>query len=129
MCSGGDVQVAPATTRASADDLIRGMTHGFFMKGATTRSAIGLTAGLVTSDLLMEVVNGKPVARLGNIQIAFSTGALLTAGLTALGDMTTVGTSIATASKGIPWQEMSHPVTAPAAHCKDVDVLQTAVRR
>jgi len=129
MCSGGDVHVTPASANTSVSDLTRDITHGFLMMNAYTQQAPGLTTGLLSSPLIVEIVNGKPVARLFNLRMAFTTNAVLKTGLTALGDASTIGTTMATTPKGMPWQQMTHPVTAPAAHCKDVDILRMDLSR
>lgn len=130
MANGGDVQVAPASMGASTPlALARDMTHGFLVMGAYTQTSSGLTTGLLQSPLIVEIINGKPTARLGNLQMAFTTNAILKSGLTALGDERTLGTAIARTFKGMPWQEMTNPVTAPAALCKEIDILRTDLSR
>jgi hypothetical protein len=61
--------------------------------------------------------------------MSFVTNAVLKTGLAALGDASTLGTAMASTPKGMPWQQMVHPVTAPAAHCKEVDILRTDLSR
>jgi len=129
MCSGGEVTVDAAATATTEADLYRDIKHGFLMKGAYVQPAPGLTTGLLGSGFVAEIVNGKAVARLYNLRMAFLTNSVLRTGLTALGDAKTLGTTIARTPKGMPWQEMMHPVTAPAAFCKEVDILRTDLSR
>jgi len=129
MANGGDVQVAPASSAASELELCRGITHGFLVKEANVDPAPGLTTGLFSSGFVVEVVNGKPVAQVNNLQMAFVTNAVLKLGLTALGDASTLRTTLVNVPKGMPWEYMEYPVTAPAAHCKEVDVLRGDLSR
>jgi len=129
MASAGDVRVDPVTTAAREADLYRDLTHGFLVMNAEVFPSPGLTAGLLHSQFVVEIANGKPKARIAELQMAFNTRSVLRAGLTALGDATTLGTAVATTFKGMPWQTMTHPVTAPAAQCKEVDILRTDLSR
>jgi hypothetical protein len=129
MANGGDVVVEPSSSAMHETELYHDMSHGFLVKGAYVQAAPGLTTGLIGSPLIVEIRDGKPVARLFNLQMAFLTNAVLKTGLTALGDASTIGTTMARAQKGMPWQQMEHPVTAPAAHCKEVDILRTDLSR
>jgi TldD protein len=122
MATGGHIHVAPAASRASAADLYREMEHGFVIRGGDGDTEPGLTTGTLRGALVLEVVRGKPVARTA-IDLNFATKALLGVKLVALGDSTTVGTTYVSTSKGIPWVGMNQPATAPAALCKDVDVI------
>jgi hypothetical protein len=63
-----------------------------------------------------------PVART-NIHLQFTTKTILQKQLVALGDVGTVRTTDVTDTKGIPWQAIDQWVTAPAALCKNVDVI------
>jgi len=129
MANGGDVNVLPATTKTSEADLYREMTHGFYMRHGDTQPAPGLTTGLIGSSFVAEIVHGKPVARIYNLNLAFITNAVLKTGLAALGDASTVATNIVSTQKGMPWQTGSNPVSAPAAYCKEVDILRMDLSR
>lgn len=129
MCSGGDLSVAARGTATSPLDLAHDMSHGFLVMGAYVQAAPGLTTGLIDSPLIVEIRNGKPVNRVYNLRLAFITNVVLKNGLTALGNASTMGTAIASARKGMPWQDMRHPVSAPAASCKDVDILRMDLSR
>jgi len=121
-CTGGHLQVSPSTTSASVYDLARELTHGFIVRDARSETEPGLTAGMTTAEFAIEVRNGKPVART-NLRMQFTTKALLKAKLAALGGPESVRTSAVSIPKGVPWEPVEHAVTAPAALCKDVDVL------
>jgi len=123
MASGGEVRVSPAAS-ASEADLYRDMAHGFLIKGADVTTTSGLSTGLLVPPFIVEIVKGKPAARLGGLRLAFVTNAVLNRGLIALGDASTVGTSVVSTSKGMPWQRMTNPVSAPAASCKEVDIFR-----
>jgi TldD protein len=131
MCSGGDVHVTPGSkdSVASVLELAQGIDHGFLILGAYVQQAPGLTTGFINSPLIVEVRNSKPVARLFNLRMAFITNTVLKSGLTALGDASTVEMAMASSPKGMPWQDMRHPMSAPAAHCKEVDILRTDLSR
>jgi len=119
----------PSATAAQVEDLYHDIRHGFYIRGASVDASPGLSTGFLGGDMVVEVINGKPVARIHNINMAFLTNALLKSGLVALGDATTLRTDIARTEKGIPWQPLTHPVTAPAIRCKEIDVLRTDLSR
>jgi len=127
-CS-GDLHVVPATTRTSIDDLLRDMTHGFLILGGTgtAASSPNLTGGYLEPNTVIEVQRGKPTARLGRLWMAFWTKSMLRTGLVALGDASTLGNARAMIHKGLPWETFTHPVSAPAAYCKDIDVSRIDV--
>jgi len=128
MACGGEVQVVPADRRATLDELMRDMSHGFLLMGNTQVTASpGLTGGYIRTNLAVEVQRGRPVARLWNLWLAFSTKSLLQKGLTALGDASTSRAAEIITYKGMPWQAVRHPLTAPAASCKEIDVMRTDV--
>jgi len=84
---------------------------------------------MIGSSFVAEIVHGKPVARIYNLNLAFITNAVLKTGLAALGDASTVATNIVSTQKGMPWQTGSNPVSAPAAYCKEVDILRMDLSR
>jgi len=122
LADGGNLGVAPGTSRTSIDDLFRDIDHGFLVIGGTAAAGSRLTTGVLRSSLVIEVRRGKPVARVPNICFVFSTLGVLGKGLLALGGAETMGTATSVTEKGIPWQTMTHPVSAPAAYCKEIDV-------
>lgn len=124
-CSGGHTTVVPASGTISVDDLMRDMTHGFLMINGATDPTPGLTGGAIfvrQDGVMLEVRRGVPVARV-RVPLQFTTNLVLGKNLRALGDATTCGTEQVRSAKGIPWQEVSSLITAPAALCTDVDVL------
>lgn len=125
MGSGGHVQIAPTTGRAGRDDLLRELTHGFYIRDARVGATPGLTNLVTAGDpnfLILEVHHGVPVAR---TVVTTRTAAKMLFGknLVALGDAETLRTRTVESTKGIPWQTIQYPVTAPAALCKEVDIV------
>jgi len=116
------VRIAAASSNTSAWDLAREMTHGFLVRDGDASVEPGLTAGIFRSRLVLEIVRGVPVART-YLPLQFATKSLLKAKLTALGGASTLRTTMVETYKGMPWQVVTQPVTAPAALCKDVDVI------
>jgi len=123
--SGGHVQIAPSASRAGRDDLLRELTHGFYIRDVRVGVTPGLTNIVCPGDpdfLILEVRNGVPVARTV-VTTRMATRLVFGKNLVALGDAETLRTRTASATKGIPWQWVEYPVTAPAALCKDIDVV------
>jgi TldD protein len=117
----GHVTVAPASQRATVEELSRGMTHGFVVRDSGVTADMGLTGGVIAGGAL-EIRNGTPVARV-DLLVQFVTSRVLHKQLDALGDASTVRTVYNTVTKGIPWQGCAQPISAPAALIKDVDVI------
>jgi len=123
MGSGGHVQIAPAAGTVRRDDLLRELTHGFFIRRGRATPSAGLTlSGCHTNDVILEVRNGVPIAR-SRLTLQVVTKSAFQKSLIALGDSTTLRTTTVDAWKGVPWQHIEHQVTAPAALCKDIDVV------
>jgi predicted Zn-dependent protease len=120
--SGAHVHVTPAANRATLDDLARDIQRGFIMIGGDASSEPGLTLTCMNSDLFVEVQRGKLVSRT-NVTMQFPTKQMLKEKVVALGDAHTLRTARAWASKGVPWEGIPQLVTAPAALCKDIDVI------
>jgi hypothetical protein len=76
---------------------------------------------------MIEIQRGTPVARIAGGWLAFSTKSVLSTGLLALGDASTVGNANVLTQKGLPWQAFTHPISAPAAYCKEIDVAHINV--
>jgi predicted Zn-dependent protease len=129
MQSGGDLHVASGTDGSTPLELAREMSHGFLVMGGVTRTAPGLTTGLLGAPLVVEIRNGKPVARVSGVRMGFVTNSVLKSGLAALGDAKTLGSTVVRMQRGIPWQEIVHPVTAPAALCKEMDLYRSNFSR
>jgi len=123
----GDVSVAPAQTPADIDALMREMQRGFLVIDGYARVSPGLTGGLLDATLVIEVQQGKPIRRLRGMWFAFNTKGVVGKSLVALGSKDTVRTASIQIPKGIPWESVQFPVTAPAAFCKDVDVVHMAL--
>jgi len=75
------------------------------------------------SGSILKIRNGKPVARVYDLFLSLATKTMLNAQLVAVGDARTVTTGMIDTQKGMPWQRLSQPVTAPAVLCKDVVVV------
>lgn len=120
---GGHVTVDPVELDVGVPDLMRDLAHGFFVRRGGASLDPSLTGGMFTGgDIVLEIRDGKPVART-NVRLQFATKAVLGVNLVALGDVQSTRTSMITTSKGMPWQTSRQLMTAPAALCKDVDVL------
>jgi len=122
VCGGMQMQVTPSASRARVDDFMRTMTHGFVVRSGWADPEPGLTAGMMGTGIVVEVVRGKPVSRT-TLSLEFVTKSLLKEKLVAIGDATTVRGNLIGVSKGIPYRQVVQPVAAPAALCKDVDVF------
>jgi TldD protein len=123
------LSVAPSTTKASVDDLCRGIAHGVLVRqGRALATDHQFASGSFTKwAALLEIKNGKPVRRLYGNGLQFSTGAFWK-GLTGVGDAGTVATSTFNLYKGEPWHAVTHSATAPAGLFKQVDVIATRIR-
>jgi len=124
MANGGQLGVTPATSRTSIADLSRDMTHGFWVVGAKVNPSSNLSTGMLRPRFAVEIRRGVPVALIHDMWMSFSTLAILKSGLVMLGDASTLHTQMGEMEKGIPWQTMRNPTTAPAALCKQIDVIQ-----
>lgn len=121
--AGGHVQVMPSPTRVSLTDL-HDTPRSFLVRGGNIDPDPGLTGGRGGwGSLIVEYRRGVPVTRLFVVPLQFVTKTTLQKNLVAIGDATTLRTTTVTASKGIPWQPVSQPISAPAALCKEIDVI------
>jgi len=125
VCGGADVHVTPSSTTATIKDLMREVKHGFMIGGVHVDVDPGLSGGTLDGRWayrVLEIKNGVPVAH-SMVTMQFVTQALLNKNLVAIGDASTVRPVIASTAKGIPWESVDQRVHAPAALCKDVDVV------
>jgi len=118
----GHLQVQAAAGKATMQDLYRDISHGFVVREGNANSDMSLTGGTFNTRLVLEIKNGTPVCRT-NIMMQFTTKRILQKQLVTLGDASTARTEILRMDKGVPWQGIGVPVTAPAAFVKDVDVV------
>jgi len=118
----GHLSVAPASGRASLDDLAREIQHGFIMRGTIAGVEAGLSLATIQGSAL-EVQRGKIVGTTSDITLQLVTKKIFTGNLVAIGDAGTVRTVPFTTNKGVPPRQFDQPVSAPAALCKDVDVV------
>jgi len=124
-CSGGHMMVASAATHVSLEDLVRTMNRGWVVMNGVTIPTPGLTGVDIFNgpeSVVLEIQRGVPVART-RLRLQVVVPLLLGKNLIAIGDSTTLGTSAIEVNKGIPWEPVQQFVTAPAALCKDVDLL------
>jgi hypothetical protein len=122
--TGGHLFVSAALTTAPFEGLMREISHGFLVINGVVAADPGLTTGSIIrplDGLIIEIRKGIPVART-NLRLQFKVQSALRGQLIALGDETTVETSEIVTQKGIPWQDVSQRVSAPAALCGEMDV-------
>jgi len=124
VCTGGHVHVAPASASTSVYELARDMQHGFIVRGGDFGTVPSLTIAMLSGTAL-EVRNGNIVART-HIAVQMPTKALLNDKLVALGGSDTVRMKMVELWKGVHREGIVQPVTAPAALCKDVDIVSRA---
>jgi len=123
MGSCAHVHVTPSKGRTNVEDMMREISHGFFVRGGEPNVSPELTLGTMGSrDLVLEIQRGVPVART-YVPLQFATKTLLNKNLLALGGANTARTATIVVEKGMPWQDIQQLVTAPSALCKDVDVV------
>jgi len=122
----GHVQVQPAATSASVYDLVRDVSHGFLVRGGFGITDPGLLSGTYGAITCVEIRRGIPVART-ELNLQYVTKTLFKKNLIALGDASSVRTSMVDESKGFPWRLLRQEISAPAMVCKDVDVVQPLV--
>jgi len=115
--------VMPSAASVSVDDLIRDMRQGFVLRSGNTEASPLLSLATFRSGSILKIRNGKPVARVYDLFLSLATKTMLNAQLVAVGDARTVTTGMIDTQKGMPWQRLSQPVTAPAVLCKDVVVV------
>jgi len=126
-CTSGHLQVMPASGPASLDALAREIQHGFILRGANGEAEAGLTLATLSGTAL-EVRGGTIVARCDDVSTQIATKTVLKDKLLALGDERTSRTATVWEEKGMPWESIPQPVTAPAALCKDIDVVTWSIR-
>jgi hypothetical protein len=73
--------------------------------------------------LILEIRHGVPVAQT-YVTMQVMAESFFQKNLLALGDATTLRTVTVELQKGVPWQTIEHPVTGPAALCKDVEIVK-----
>jgi len=120
--SGGHLTVAASTHAMSVENLAKDMQYGFIIRNSEIGTDPELAVATGTNVNALEVRRGQIVART-RLSLQFAIRPTLKANVVALGDASTMRTSWATAQKGIPWDEVRTAVSAPAALCKDIDVI------
>jgi TldD protein len=123
------LSITPGTQTATLDDLCRDMGRGILIRDAgwfgTDQQ---LASGAYTEfGHMFEIEQGKVVRRIVGNGLQFMTSRLWKS-LVAVGDAGTVRRGAAVVYKGQPWTAMTQTASAPAALCKDVDVISTQVR-
>jgi len=130
VCGTGHLRVAPdsrTSAAASVYELAKDMQHGFILRGGRADASESLSLATLDGSMAIEVQRGKPIARTG-VLLQFPTIPLLREKLVTLGGTPTERTVPAWTPKGMPWEWVTQEVTAPAALCKDVDVVSWAFR-
>jgi len=122
--TGGHLTVTPVASAVRLEDVMREMSRGLLVLNGDVSATAGLTAGTVIGSpdgVILDVQRGVPVARVG-AQLQFITKTILGKNLRALGDASTLGMAPVSTAKGVPWQQSTQWVSAPAAFCSDVDL-------
>jgi TldD protein len=123
-----DLTVAPTTTRASMDDLVKDMQRGILVREVRWFSTDQqLSSVSIPEAQFFEVERGRIVHRLGGISLQFATLPFWKS-LTALGDVTTVQCDGGYTMKGIPWGAAAYQTSAPAGAFKSVNVVDNGGR-
>jgi predicted Zn-dependent protease len=124
------LNMTAASAPATLEDLCRNVENGVLVldrydisvdQQLSSGSLIhnpGLPDGLV-----LKIEKGKIVHRLHGTGLQFRTSSLLNKQVVAVGDRTTLGTSVPNMGKGMPWKYVLQGATAPAVLFKDVDVI------
>jgi len=120
----GHVTVVPAPEKAPIIDLIRDIPFGFVLRGAMASASPNVTVSAVHTSSVLVVRHGREVGRIKWLNLSVVTKQAFGAKLVALGDASTNSTQIVEVEKGMPWQTLAQPVTAPAALCKEVDIVR-----
>jgi len=126
--SAGHVHVAPATDALSVYDLARDLNHGFIVRGGHASANAGLDLATMNDGFVLEIKRGQPVARSRLDMLQFATKPILKEKLVALGGSNSIRTAVLGTDKGVPWHRVPSQVSAPAALCKDVDVVSWVLR-
>jgi TldD protein len=132
----GHLAIAPAVkSAATVEELCQEVGSGILVLGRnsiTSDQQLGggsLTMGRSATDgIMLEIVRGKPVRRLEDNGLQFSTSNLWKKQLITLGAERTLETSTFEIDKGMPWRPVRQSATAPAGVFKDVNVIATNIR-
>jgi predicted Zn-dependent protease len=104
--------------------LVRDIRDGFLLREVkwigTDQQCAG---GTIEPNMLLEVRRGHIVRRIMRAHVAFTTKKLW-AGLTAVGDASTLRTDVCNDWVGPPpWKPIARVVTAPAVHVREMDIV------
>jgi len=126
---GMPVHVSVATGSASLDDLTKRLTDGVLIRGTGyVSSDHQLVGGSFYPPMIFEVKKGKITRRLKNAGLQFSTKTLWKS-ITAVGDANTVQIHTRHTSHGQPASVLSQVVAAPAAHVREINLIQLGRNR
>jgi hypothetical protein len=129
--AGAHFSLAPSTSRTSVEDLVRDISHGFWLlEGQDADPEPGLTTGIMPTYTMLEVRQGRPVAWISNHQpqLQFRTRQWWREQLRAVGDASTMDTQLMRTHAGMPWREIEQVATAPATLHVDVDVVRRDIK-
>jgi predicted Zn-dependent protease len=129
LVSATALTLAPASSAASVDDLVRGVTRGVLFMGASVAMDQGLRSGHIASynGLVFGIQNGRVTHRLGGAGLQFQAPKLWRS-LTALGDGHTMIAASGTVYKGRPPHDFAQRIHAPATLFPAVDLINTKRR-
>jgi TldD protein len=124
--------VSSSATKASVEDLYKGMTRGILVldgQGLTTdhQCANNFLNFTYWEGVWLLIEKGQIVGRLRGNAMQFGTKSMWTKQLLALGDASTVQDNDFETYKGMPAKTAAQSTRAPAGLFKDVDVISTEI--
>jgi len=124
------VTMTPSQSNVSFEDLYKDLPRGIVaLKSGSVSPDQQLSSGSMDSEYggLFEVSRGKIVGRIRDMGLQFSTAPFLKS-LAAVGGVDTVCQSDVYTSKGMPWVEVQHSATAPAALFTQVNLIEMQLK-
>jgi len=127
----GDLMMAPSTESTTVDDLCRGVTKGILIHCPDDQNMVytSMDQQLMSAQtdymtLMLQLEHGRPVRRVGLVNLQMATKTFWGKSLKAIGGAATLASCVQLNVKGIPSYEMATQTTAPAAHFTDVNVIR-----
>jgi len=116
--------MASGTSGTSLETLTQRISNGMLVRATThVVSDQQLANSACYPNLLFEVKHGRITRRLRHAGMQFSTKRLWQS-LTTVGDATTAQCRLHQSTVDQPWAKVKQAITAPAAHFREIDVIQ-----